>query len=178
MGVSFTEINGEFTEMKRHSRICGVVLVLVCVLASAGADAQASHLIAASSSGDLSQVKALLAAQADSHTNPGPAQNQPPARASTLPSESELDALVAARNWGGLSTALSRATDGEPFRRKLEWLRSRLSAVFLAQSHSGICPCFFDGLLSLGFEHRQVLRQLPVCLLGRLKFDFLRVHLR
>ena len=30
----------------------------------------------------------------------------------------------------------------------------------------------------VGFEHRQVLRQLPVCLLGRLKFDFFRVHLR
>jgi TonB family protein len=56
------------------------------------------------------------------------AQDQTPARASSLPSDGELDALVEARDWGGLSTALSQATDGEPFRRKLQWLRSRIPA--------------------------------------------------
>jgi len=60
--------------------------------------------------------------------NPSLAQSQTPARANILPSDAELDALLAARNWGGLSTALSPATDGEPFMRKLEWLRSRILA--------------------------------------------------
>ena len=60
--------------------------------------------------------------------NPSLAQSQTPARVSMLPADAEMDALVAARNWNGLSTALSQATDGEPFMRKMTWLHSRISA--------------------------------------------------
>lgn len=73
-------------------------------------------------------MQALLAAKADMNAHPSLAQIQTPARASALPSDAELDALVAARNWGGLSTALSQAADGESLMRKLEWLRSRIPA--------------------------------------------------
>jgi hypothetical protein len=48
--------------MTRHSRICGVVVVLACVLASTWANAQGNDLIIASSNGDLPRVKALLTA--------------------------------------------------------------------------------------------------------------------
>jgi hypothetical protein len=88
----------------------------------------ATALGVASQPGHVEAVQALLAAQADANANPGLAQAQTLAPVNTLPSDAELDALVAARNWGGLSTALSQAKDGEPFMRKLEWLRSRLPA--------------------------------------------------
>jgi protein TonB len=88
----------------------------------------ATALGVASQQGHVEAVQPMLAAQADANANPGLAQAQTPAPVNTLPSDAELDALVAAQNWGGLSTALSQAKDGEPFMRKLEWLRSRLPA--------------------------------------------------
>jgi hypothetical protein len=85
-------------------------------------------LMWASQQGHAEIVQALLAAKADVNAAPSLAQTQTPERASTLPSDAELDALVAARNWGGLSTALSQAADGEPLMRKLNWLHSRIPA--------------------------------------------------
>jgi hypothetical protein len=55
------------------------------------------------------------------------AQTQPPAPVASLPSDAELDALVAARNWNALGTALSQPSNPE-FARKLSWLSSRLEA--------------------------------------------------
>ena len=86
------------------------------------------RLSLASQQGHVEVAQALLAARADVNADPSLAQTQTPARASALPSDAELDALVAARNWGGLSTALSQAADGEPLMRKLNWLHSRIPA--------------------------------------------------
>jgi hypothetical protein len=86
------------------------------------------RLSLASQQGHVEVAQALLAAKADVNADPSLAQTQTPARASALPSDAELDALVAARNWGGLSTALSQAADGEPLMRKLNWLHSRIPA--------------------------------------------------
>jgi hypothetical protein len=69
----------------------------------------------------LSRFACLIVLSWICFINPGLAQSL-----NVLPSDAELDALVAARNWGALSTALSQATSGEPFTRKLEWLRSRI----------------------------------------------------
>jgi ankyrin repeat protein len=88
----------------------------------------ATALSLASQQGHAEVAQALLAAKADVNANPSLAQTQTPARASALPSDAELDGLVAARNWGALSTALSQAADGEPLMRKLNWLHSRIPA--------------------------------------------------
>jgi len=63
----------------------------------------ATALGVASQPGHVEAVQALLAAQADANANPGLAQAQTPAPVNTLPSDAELDALVAARNWGGFN---------------------------------------------------------------------------
>jgi hypothetical protein len=51
---------------------------------------------------------------------------QPPA-ASALPSNEQLDALVAARNWNELADVLAQA-EGEDFARKIDWLKAKVDA--------------------------------------------------
>ena len=55
------------------------------------------------------------------------APNLPPAAASgDLPSDQDLDALLLAKKWNDLGSALSRAKSPESVGRKLDWLQSRL----------------------------------------------------
>ncbi len=55
------------------------------------------------------------------------APNQPPAAASgELPSDQELDALLLAKKWNDLASALSRSKSPESVGRKLDWLQSKL----------------------------------------------------
>ena len=55
------------------------------------------------------------------------AQNQTPAATSAdLPSDQDLDALLLAKKWNDLGSALSRAKSPESVARKLDWLESRL----------------------------------------------------
>jgi hypothetical protein len=82
----------------------------------------------ASRQGHVEVAQALLAAHADVNANPALPQTQTPPGPGGLPSDAELDELVAARNWDGLSTALSQVADDEQFTRKLNWLRSRIPA--------------------------------------------------
>jgi hypothetical protein len=64
------------------------------------------------------------------YTAPGrliAAPTQPPAASSAdLPSDQDLDALLLAKKWNELGTALSRAKSPESVGRKLDWLQSRL----------------------------------------------------
>ena len=56
----------EVTGLRKHLRVLAVLLVLCCVPASAWAHSGGDHpLINAAGRGDLSQVKALLAAKAN-----------------------------------------------------------------------------------------------------------------
>jgi hypothetical protein len=43
-----------------------------------------------------------------------------------LPTDGNLDTLLAARNWNGLADALSRPITSDEFARKLNWLRTRM----------------------------------------------------
>ena len=54
------------------------------------------------------------------------APNQQPAAPADLPSDQELDALLLAKKWNDLGTALSRAKSPKSVGRKLDWLQSRL----------------------------------------------------
>ena len=51
-------------------------------------------------------------------------QQQPPA--ATLPSDAELDALLAARNWNAIRVAIVPANSGEALSRSTHWLQTRL----------------------------------------------------
>jgi hypothetical protein len=52
---------------------------------------------------------------------------EPPANTSTpLPSDADLDALLAARNWDALGAALSRPGTNQEIARKLNWLKTRM----------------------------------------------------
>ena len=59
--------------------------------------------------------------------SPGAAPAQQPAPAPSLPSDAELDALAAARNWNALGLALSQPTNPE-LARAMKWLGTRLDA--------------------------------------------------
>ena len=48
------------------------------------------------------------------------------APAAGLPSDADLDALLAARNWNGLGTALSSSGSTSEFARKLNWLKTKI----------------------------------------------------
>ena len=62
----------EVTGLRKHLRVLAVLLVLCCVPASAWAHSGGDHpLINAAGRGDLSQVKALLAAKADVNDDAG-----------------------------------------------------------------------------------------------------------
>jgi hypothetical protein len=56
------------------------------------------------------------------------AQSQPPAATEALPSDTVLDAWLAARDWNGLGAALSRPADAASFNRRLNWLHTRIDA--------------------------------------------------
>ena len=68
----------------------------------------------------------LVAGPVPARLNAAP--NQPPAAASSadLPSDQDLDALLLAKKWNDLGSALSRAKIPESVARKLDWLQSRL----------------------------------------------------
>lgn len=78
--------------------------------------------------GSVSRFASLVAFGRICFISPSLAQSQRPSRVNTLPPDAQLDDLVAAQNWGALGTALSQATDGEPFMRKMAWLHSRIAA--------------------------------------------------
>ena len=59
------------TRLRKHSRTCGIVAVLACILASTQGNAQGNDLIKASGDGDLPRVKALLAAGSDVNAKRG-----------------------------------------------------------------------------------------------------------
>lgn len=54
------------------------------------------------------------------------AQQTPPDTSYSLPSDADLDALLAARNWKGLGGALSRPGKSEDAWRRMNWLRTRV----------------------------------------------------
>jgi hypothetical protein len=54
------------------------------------------------------------------------AQQSPPDTSYSLPSDADLDALLAARNWKGLGGALSRPGKSEDVWRRMNWLRTRV----------------------------------------------------
>jgi tetratricopeptide (TPR) repeat protein len=56
----------------------------------------------------------------------GPSTGQ--GRAAVSPSDDQLDALLAAKDWNGLGAAISRASNDEALERAMNWLRSRLDA--------------------------------------------------
>jgi len=60
----------------------------------------------------------------------GAAPNQPSPAASSadLPSDQNLDALLLAKKWNDLASALSRAKSPDSVVRMMDWLRSRLDA--------------------------------------------------
>jgi hypothetical protein len=54
------------------------------------------------------------------------AQEPPSNTSATLPSDADLDALLAVRNWDALGAALSRPGTNEEIVRKLNWLKTRM----------------------------------------------------
>lgn len=71
-------------------------------------------------------IAVLLAITGLASVRPATAQRQPQA-AAVLPSNEELDALLAARKWDELGAALSGATGGEPFARMMDWLQAKIN---------------------------------------------------
>ena len=72
-------------------------------------------------------VACLLTCGAPAELSAAP--NQPAAASyGDLPSDQDLDALLLAKKWNELATALSRAKSQESIVRMLDWLRSRLDA--------------------------------------------------
>jgi hypothetical protein len=57
---------------------------------------------------------------------PAAAQNLPPVALEAIPSDAELDALLAARNWKGLGAALSVPGNAESLTRVMNWLHARI----------------------------------------------------
>jgi hypothetical protein len=56
------------------------------------------------------------------------AQPQPTPPIRPLPSDAELDALLAARKWNDLGAALSNPGSAASFSKNMEWLHTRLDA--------------------------------------------------
>ncbi len=59
---------------------------------------------------------------------PSVAQTVPPATVAVLPSDTELDSLLVARNWNALGAALSRPGQTETLARQFNWLHTRIDA--------------------------------------------------
>ncbi len=59
---------------------------------------------------------------------PANAQSQQIAPSAALPSDADLDAMLAARNWKGLGAALSQPGSPETFQRATNWMQSRIYA--------------------------------------------------
>ena len=70
-------------------------------------------------------VVCLLTYAASAKLNAAPSQ-QSAATSAELPSDQNLDALLLAKKWNELGTALSRAKSPESVGRKLDWLQSKL----------------------------------------------------
>ena len=71
---------------------------------------------------------------------PASAQSPSPAGPDPLASNAELDALLAAHNWGELGAALAKPVPQRSMNRKLNWLRARIEAggsFFLGFDYSG-----------------------------------------
>jgi hypothetical protein len=56
------------------------------------------------------------------------AHEGPQGASSALPSDKALDAMVAARDWHGLGTALSEVSDEASLTRALDWLQAKVTA--------------------------------------------------
>lgn len=54
------------------------------------------------------------------------AQEPPPDISIPLPSDADLDALLAVRNWDALGAVLSRPGTNQEIARKLNWLKTRM----------------------------------------------------
>jgi hypothetical protein len=73
----------------------------------------------------ISMSSAILFFVTTPSSLPAFGQDQSAPGVAALPSDSDLDALLAARNWNGLAAALGRPAIGETFGRKLNWLKAR-----------------------------------------------------
>jgi hypothetical protein len=78
--------------------------------------------------GHLLSIAVLLAIAGVARIEPSAAQEQQQPAAAGLPSDEQLDALLAAKKWDELGAALSQAKGGEPFARKLDWLQAKIDA--------------------------------------------------
>jgi hypothetical protein len=76
----------------------------------------------------LFSIALLLATPVIASVEPAAAQAQQQPAAGGLPSNEQLDALVAAKKWNELSDALAEVTDAEQFARKLDWLKAKVDA--------------------------------------------------
>jgi hypothetical protein len=76
----------------------------------------------------LFSIALLLATPVIALVAPAAAQAQQQPAAGGLPSNEQLDALVAAKKWNELSDALAEVTDAEQFARKLDWLKPKVDA--------------------------------------------------
>jgi hypothetical protein len=59
---------------------------------------------------------------------PSLAQNQPSQTADALPSDAQLDALLAAHDWNALGAAIASFKQGPPVMRMMDWLHTRIDA--------------------------------------------------
>jgi hypothetical protein len=78
--------------------------------------------------GRLLSIATLLATPAMVQIEPAAAQEQQRSATHALPSDEQLDALLAARKWDELADALSNATGSEAFLRSINWLKAKIEA--------------------------------------------------
>jgi hypothetical protein len=76
----------------------------------------------------LFSIALLLATPVITTVAPAAAQAQQQPAAGGLPSNEQLDALVAAKKWNELAEALAEVTDAEQFARKVDWLKAKVDA--------------------------------------------------
>jgi hypothetical protein len=76
----------------------------------------------------LFSIALLLATPVITTVAPAAAQAQQQPAVGGLPSNEQLDALVAAKKWNELSDALAEVTDADQFARKLDWLKAKVDA--------------------------------------------------
>ena len=74
----------------------------------------------------LFSIALLLATPVIATVAPAVAQTQQ--QPGGLPSNEQLDALVAAKKWNELAEALAEVTNAEQFARKLDWLKAKVDA--------------------------------------------------
>jgi hypothetical protein len=76
----------------------------------------------------LFSIAVLLATPAIVQIEPAVAQERQRPAAGALPSDEQLDALLAARKWDELADALAEARGGDAFGRSISWLKAKIEA--------------------------------------------------